>query len=187
MNEYLVFLVAMSLLFIVMFILKSASRKTKASFAMYAVRDKFVLLVANDILQESDPVFRHYYERINRVLSDKKSIGLDSMIKDILDHHSKVSSVDINSAIIQAKRQADLVNKSPSMQNPEVKQAVKMYFDASKEMILAQSNLLKLFYLACTRWKELNGLLKAVAPKGYVQATSVVRDFNDVEINCLAA
>ena len=187
MNEYLVFLLAMSFLFIFMFILKSNSRKMAASFSMYAARDQFVLLVANDVLKESDPVFRHYYERINIILSDKKSVGIDSLIKRMLGSRSKLTLMDFDAAIKEAKKRADEVNKSPSMQKPEVKEAVKLYFDASKEMILTQSNLLKLFYILCVRRKELKGILEAIAPSNYKRATSVVVDFNDAEINCLAA
>jgi hypothetical protein len=180
---FTIFLTTILLFYILLLRLKTRSRRDAAAFALYDARDKFVLLVAKGLISESDPVFSYYYFRINAILSAAPNIGLEHVIHSLL----KSKSDDLEKAIRSAKENAKKVHKSKSMELPEVKDAVKCYFDASREMILSHSNFLNFFYVYYKNhhvvYKLLNGV---IVPKAYDQAARVVSNYNDDALDCLA-
>jgi hypothetical protein len=122
--------------------------RTRACFNLYRVRDRFVLLVAKDLLPQDSKVFVHYYGRINRLLQDAPNIGLDDVLAKAF-YHFRPEEFDQMLEI--ARRQADKMAADPLFQDPEVRAAVADYYAALRITMLAHSSMLRVAYLL-SRW-----------------------------------
>ncbi|GAB6386486.1 hypothetical protein [Stutzerimonas marianensis] len=146
-NVILFFLVAGILASIFFSVLMNRLRRRKATYKLYEVRDKFVLLVAKGELSEDSPVFKYFYKRINTLLQYAPNIGLDDALKSfILSSHA--NSPDFKNAIQRAKSNTDKIMKSKELESEAVAEAVKGYFLANREMVLSHSSLTRLLYYA---------------------------------------
>lgn len=187
MKYLFIFIVAFLPFYFLLYLLKSQAKKRAATYSLYAARDKFVLLVAEGVIAESDPVFEYYYPRINAILAEAPNIGINHVINAML----KSKSSDIEKAIGIARAKAKEVNSSKSMEDARVKEAVRCYLEASKFMILSHSSLLKLIYTACKNADRFPWLIKTLSHgtgsgSSYVNAARVANKYNDSELDLLA-
>lgn len=182
MTYFFIFVVLLFLAYLFILNLKTKARRMAAKFAMYDARDKFVFLVADDVIDELDPVFSFYYSRINDILSAAPNIGLDHMLSSIL----KSKTSNIHDSIRRVKERTRELNNEKSMEIPAVKEAVTAYLLASKAMILSHSSLLKINYVILKN-REKYAMFKHFYSGGsYVEAAEVVDSYNDAELCHLA-
>jgi len=120
--------------------------RIRSSFNLYRVRDQFVYLVASGVLEEDDPVFKYYYERINLLLKLSPNVGVDDILQTLMQQYKK-SPEKFNEYVSKAKSKADRLSEEPSFQNVEVKAAVVAYFQAIKLLVLCHSSVLRLGYV----------------------------------------
>lgn len=180
MMYFLIFVLAVIPFYFFLSHMKTKARRMRATFAMYDARDKFIYLVAEDVISESDPVFEYYYSRINAILLGAPEVGLDHIISGML----KAGAYDHNKAIMKTNLKVRELSDSKSMDIPEVKEAVRGYFEASRAMILSHSSMLKICYLAIRHRERFSRIAGVLAPKEYA-AAKIVKDHNDSALNCL--
>ncbi|WP_447751594.1 hypothetical protein [Pseudomonas nicosulfuronedens] len=152
-------------------------RRMKATYDMYAVRDKFVLLVANGVLNEDSPVFKHHYKRTNMLLQFAPNIGIDQAYKAFLFQTSN-RKIDLKDAMEKAKEETDLILKSKELENPEISKAVEDYYSACMEMVLSHSSVTRLYYYAI-KHKVFNISVLRKAPIGVQKAMTVIKISDD--------
>lgn len=181
MTYVLVFILGVTPFYLFLLYMKTKARRTKATFAMYDARDKFIYLVSEGVIAESDPVFKHYYARINAVLIGAPEVGLDHIIGAML----KASALDHEKAMIRTNVKVRELSNCKSMEISDVKDAVRCYYSASRAMILSHSSVLKLCYLAVLHRENFSRVAEIIAPKQYA-AAMVVKDHNDDALQCLA-
>lgn len=138
-----------ALALLVAYVLHLRNLRMKASFNLYRIRDKFVLLVATGVLPEDSRVFKHYYGRINNLLQEAPNVGLDNMLDTIFN---KVRPGEFDRAVEKARDQAKKMHEDPLLQNVEVRAAVADYYSAISAMILAHSSMLRLVYILSKRF-----------------------------------
>ncbi|CAI06123.1 hypothetical protein ebA5 [Aromatoleum aromaticum EbN1] len=134
---------------VVAYVLHMRTMRMKACFNLFRVRDRFVLLVAKDILPEDSRVFVHYYGRINKLLCDAPKVGIDDMLATIFRH---VPNGEFDQALERARSQSQKMLADPLMQNDEVRAAVADYYRAIRAMLLSHSSILKVIYLLSHRF-----------------------------------
>ncbi|HDS1679180.1 TPA: hypothetical protein QEM39_000657 [Pseudomonas putida] len=162
-------------------------RRRKATYKMYEVRDKFVLLVANDIITEDSPVFRYYYKRANMLLQYAPNIGIDHAFKAFT--YQRVNAPkDFKEAICKAKQEAEKVMQSKDLELEEVADAVKHYYASNKEMVLAHSSVTRLLYYAISYGLVTEWLMRKVqVPESIKKALALVKvsgeEYNHINTN----
>lgn len=133
----------------VAYIVYMRTMRMKACFDLYRVRDRFILLVAKDILPEDSRVFVHYCGRIDRLLEAAPNVGIDDMLASIFRH---VPNGQFDQTLEHARVQAQRMLADPLMQNPDVRAAVADYYRAIRAMLLSHSSVLKVIYLLSHRY-----------------------------------
>lgn len=119
-------------------------RRKQACFAMYAVRDRFVLLVAEGTVPETSRVFRYHYRRINHLLQKAPKVGLDDVLTTI---SKQLTGPEFETALKKVREEAQEIASDPLMKDEHVRAAIAEYYAALRGMILAHSSLLNLLYL----------------------------------------
>jgi hypothetical protein len=154
-----------SVAFLVAVLLFSAKKKVqreRACFALYAVRDEFVCLVAEGKLSEDSPVFRHFYGRINSYLSRVPNVGYDDLLQTLLRIKP---SADLDSAMAVARKRIDTVKQSDDMQRPEVKRAVAQYFDAVARLMASHSSFSRTIFFRLAHVGGLMPVWRSLTPR----------------------
>jgi hypothetical protein len=133
--------------------------RLRARFNLYRVRDRFVLLVADDVLSEDSRLFLHYYGRINRMLHDKPS-GIDDILHMVFH---KFKDGDFSRILSQARKQAEKLAADPAAKHPDVRAAAADYYAAVEMLILSHSSILRASWILS---KHIAGkaVAKAFAP-----------------------
>ena len=117
------------------------SLQKEAEYGLYNVRDRLVLLVAEDILKEDGDVFSHYYERINFILNAAPSIGLDDILKNMFTNFE--TEEDLDQALEAAKTRLDSLLTSEEFKEKIVCDVVEEYYQSLNVAILAHSSILR--------------------------------------------
>ena len=123
--------------------LKSDVTRKASTYRMYAARDELVCLVAESKLEEENPIFEYYYSRANYLLKKAPSVGIDVAIDSLL----KMDGDDIERALEQARKSANEMYLLVEKESEEVSEAVSMYYEASRDMMLAHSSKIRLLYI----------------------------------------
>lgn len=136
-------------------------QRESASFDMYASRDEFVLLVAKGILKESDPVFQHYYNRINDMLLLAPNVGLQNVLEAMLNS----SKADFEAMKTRHERIANEVLASESAQIPEVDQAIRNYYKSVVAMMQSHSDTVKVTYIVARDYPLMRSILRKASDR----------------------
>jgi hypothetical protein len=155
-------------------VLMNKIRRTKATYAIYETRDKFVSLVANEIVAEDSPFFKYYYKRINSLLSHAPNIGYDDAIKTLIKERN---NVDFAKSLQRAKIETEEILNCKEMQHQEAAEAAELYYKATREMILAHSSVVRFTYYIVSHIGNdmLRKLIFEKLPAKIQQAHSTVR------------
>jgi hypothetical protein len=173
MRVILFFVVAGIAISAVFGILMNRLRRRKATYSLFAVRDKFVLLAAKGELNEESHLFKYYYKRINMLLQAAPNIGLDDALKSFILKQSKTPK-DLASTMEKAMQEATKVLQSKELENDEIANAVKLYYSTNKEMILSHSSITRLLYYAISHGLVKNSFMKKV-PVKFQKALAVIK------------
>lgn len=159
-------------------------RRTRATYELYAVKDRFILLVAKGVISEDSILFKHYYKRTNMLLQYAPNIGLDQAYKSFLflNTKNKYTKTTFAEQLEKAKEETEKVLQSKELEIDSVSEAVEMYYSANMEMILAHSSITRFFYYAL-KHKLLNSkTLKSAAPQRVQRAVKLL-EFSGDEID----
>ncbi|MTW21157.1 hypothetical protein [Allochromatium palmeri] len=146
--------------------------RKQACFAMYAVRDDLIYLVASGALKEDGPVFRHYYTRVNQLLRAAPNVGLDRLLEAIF---TRWEEHDFNEMLRQADAKASILFRDQAFDDQDVRRVVAAYYRALQGLILAHSSVLRLVYLTGFQLaKRLPQAVMRLAPSPYRRALKAV-------------
>lgn len=120
-------------------------RRRKATYALYEVRDTLLLLVASEKISEDSKYFQFYYKRINMFLAHAPNIGIDDALKSY-SLSQKIDGVSLRKTMERSRRETEAVLSLKELKDPEVAAVTQRFYEASKEMILAHSSLLRISY-----------------------------------------
>lgn len=123
-------------------------RMTYSKHSLYAVRDQLILLVAESKLSESSPIFQHYYKRINFILSEAPTVGLDHMLEALLKQNG---SQDFTKNLSLAKKTADKMHRLVKAEDEEVRQVVSMYYRSLWQLVVCHSSLTRYLYILAVK------------------------------------
>ena len=126
----------------------------KALFGMAKVRDAFVMLLAQSQLTQDDPVFAHFYPRIQRILEQAPDLALDDIADAVFDLRFRG---DHDHALRLAQQKLTQVHGLQEMAHPKVRAAVCQYDQAVALLMISHSRLLGLL-TALGRLKAVQGL-----------------------------
>lgn len=130
---------------VVLYVVFRATLRKKACFAMYAVRDDLVYLVASGKLDEDGHVFQHYYTRVNAILSAAPNIGLDNMLETIFTKWT--TPQDFAEFLEQADQKAQRLFRDDAFNDAGVRCVIADYYSGVRNMILAHSSTLRMLYI----------------------------------------
>lgn len=148
------------------YVLHMRTVRMKASFNLYRVRDRFVLLVAKGVLPEESRAFKHYYGRINGLLTAAPNVGLDDILETIF---RKMKPGEFDAVLSKAREQAKQMLEDPVMQRADVRDVVADYYRALNMMILSHSSIVRVLYLLSHRFATTvvpNGILCGQVRRG---------------------
>lgn len=157
--------------------LKRKAYQKQMVYKMYAIRDELVFLVAQEKIQENSRVFQYYYKRINILLQQAPSIGLDDMVSQLISS-KKNSKVDIQ----QTKQEVEELLTLKELECEEVRAAIQDYYEVSKNMILAHSSYIKLLFVIFVKGGLLKHYLKKFIPSN-IKTTLQAVDFATKEVD----
>ncbi|BDP30200.1 hypothetical protein DC364_21240 [Vibrio vulnificus] len=177
MDLLLPFSVLTVIVLLFMHTLKLKAYRKHRVFQMFAIRDRLVLMVAQEKISEDSKVFQYYYKRVSFLLELAPNIGLDDMINHML---SAKKAGARRSDIERSRAEADEIAKLKELECEEVRELVADYYRVSKELILAHSSLSRLVMIALLKSDFLKNLAKKFAPKRWLFTLNVV-DFMDQE------
>lgn len=120
------------------------TQRIKAAFMLYRTRDRFIYLVASGVLNEDSIAFRHYYGRINQIISAAPNVGLDDLLQMML---TKFKPEDFQRIVAKSEEQVKKLKESKDFSHQEVRDAASDYYSAMSAMILAHSSILRGAYL----------------------------------------
>jgi len=136
------------------------AQREKYSFRMYKVRDDFVYLVASGEMTETDPVFSHFYKRINSILSMAPSVGIDDILHALFNNSS-----NFDKSLAKVNKQIERINNSDTVKKEEVKLAIENYYYGVKCMMLSHSSILRIIFILTKRFNPIRMLFEKLIPK----------------------
>jgi hypothetical protein len=168
---------------IIFSVMMNKLRRRKATYNLFKVRDNFILLVAKNKLPEDSKFFQYFYKRINMFLEHAPNIGLDDALKSF-SLSQKADKAGFKASLEKARRDTVSILRAKELQDPEVAAAAQYYYEASKEMVLAHSSLLRIAYYAAK-----SGVLKntfiSMLPSNTQKGLAVVKLAGE-EAECLS-
>lgn len=159
--------------------------RLRARLRLYEVRDKLILLVAQDRMTEDQPVFKHLYGRVNQLLQSTPHVGVDDILQVVL---SQRRDEDFDHALAQARARLARLSKDPVMNDDAVRTVVREYFAAVEYSILTHSSWMRAFFLLSRYLTQqlAESLLNRLAPKQARQVVASARVFHDAEMHLQA-
>lgn len=133
----------LSVVIVVAYLLQLRNVRLRARFDLYRVRDRFVLLVADDILDETSMVFTYFYKRVNRLLADDKPLGLDGVLFVLFKNRK---NGDFERALANTFREAEKIAAAPDAQSEAVRAVIADFYTAVRGIIISHSSILRLIY-----------------------------------------
>lgn len=171
MTNLIVFILLGGLLAMFFAHLQYKTLQKKALYKLYAVRDDLICLVVEGKVSEYGPLFQYYYKRINLLLALAPNVGFDDAIDAFLDlRNDKDFECSLDEAVRRADEMLELVGSEPE----EVGLVIANFYSASKYIMLAHSNLLKLLYILCLK-KPFAIRSRKLVTKGTYEKLSAVR------------
>lgn len=170
MDTLIIFILIGFLVASFLYYLKNKVSRKSASYKLYAVRDELICLVAENKLSENGRIFQYYYKRINILLEQAPNVGLDDAMHSFLYLNSSSS---FEKSLEEAERRASEMLKLVEKESEEVSELIANYYMASKCMILAHSNIVRMIYILSVKY-ALNNLIKNIVTKGTCQALKIV-------------
>ena len=151
------------LLFAVFFMyLNSRTARRAASYKLYAVRDRLILLVAQGKLSEDSRIFQYYYSRVNDLIALAPNIGFDDVLNGyIILKENK----NFEKSMKEAEARANEMHRLLKTESTEISDAVSAYYSAAHNMMLAHSSIIKLLYLFLVRLHGHNLIYKIIPGK----------------------
>lgn len=117
--------------------------RLRARFNLYRVRDRLVLLVADDILEETSRVFTYYYKRVNNLLSDEHPLGMDDVLHVMFQNRK---NGDFERALADSMKEAAKIAADPDAQNDKVRSVIADFYNGVGLLIISHSSILRLIY-----------------------------------------
>ncbi len=112
--------------------LRRTDRKIRA-YRLYAVRDEFVRLVAEDRLSEDDMIFATFYAATNRLVKNVDQLNLSALVASI--EADRRTGTDL----AERRKLTELRNRIRRLGDPEVEEAVTSYYKAVARIIYENS------------------------------------------------
>jgi len=127
-------------LILLMFWFLIARRHLQMSHAypLYAVRDKFVFLVAAGKLKEQDPIFNEFYKVTNIMIQNSKALTLRRVVNAV--EEAKRKGFDP----ADKKRVEEIVKALQKLDDPLIKDAVFSFYEAMYSLFLSNSKILRI-------------------------------------------
>lgn len=154
--------------------------RENARFKLYKVRDDLILLVAQKALREDDPVFLHFYTRINTLLRSAPNVGIDDIAEVMFTQKYRA---DLDKAMMDARKRIAKVHGDSLMSNPKVKEVALEYYQAVEYLMLTHSSWIRLFVFLTkfltSQFAE--NIILALAGKTGKIAVSSQKFVNDIE------
>ena len=141
--------------------LRNKTIQKVASYKLYSVRDELICLVAEDKLQEEGKIFQYYYKNINLLLKQAPDVGTDNAM----------------AALKEANRRAAEMLRLVEKESKEVSDVIADYYADSRDMMLAHSSLLRMFYLFVVKY-QIPKLFNNLIPSGTQEKIKTVRFAN---------
>jgi len=136
-----------------------ASHRKSGLYKLYAVRDRFIQLVAQGELKEDSAVFKSFYAAINAILGQGEQYNVRHMIA-IVKQISKGLTEDDIEGLRQLRREVETAR-------PHVRSAVGSYFAATFELLMANSLALKVILRCLSLLVRLNRIYRLPKPGSY--------------------
>lgn len=108
-------------------------RTLQNKYRLFAVRDKFVQLVAGDELKEDSWIFQTFYRSINRIVTHQHEFTLFKLLQVIKNETSPADSQEFNDKLIMELRAS----------STGARKAVLHFYMAMTEIIIANSIIFK--------------------------------------------
>lgn len=159
-------------------------------FKMFAVRDEFISLVAEEKISEKSEVFQYYYRRINGLLSAAPNVGVDDVLNSMFKAKSENKESEFESSMEVARSEASKMLELIKDEDAEVGKAISSYYDVSKELIISHSSIprmLSIFIIRVTALKLVGykSKLKGFVPNDIKNQVKVL-DFANYEADKFA-
>lgn len=110
-------------------------------FRMFSVRDRLVLLVAQEKLDREGILFGHYYKMSNDVLRLTEKMHFEGLFQALME--GKLSQAKIKEYNALMKQLNQLLKKADT----EVRDVITDYYSVLREMTLVNSNLFSMVYV----------------------------------------
>ena len=151
-----------------------SAAQLKAQFKLFAVRDALVYLVAAGDIAEENPVFDHYYARLNGLLRQTPNVGIDDLLQAILNY--KGDSKQFDKALETAEIQIERLKRDKAMSVPSVAETIAQYYEGIQFLILTHSNWAKIMvYLFRIPGMHAEEMFKKILPKEALEASKTFR------------
>lgn len=136
-----------------------ASHRKAGLYKLYAVRDRFVQLVAQGELKEGGVVFESFYGAINMILRQGGTYNVRHMVATIKQISKGLTENDVE-RLKQLKMEV-------ATARPHVKRAIGAYFVATFELLMANSLVLKVILHCLSLLVRLNRICRLPKPESY--------------------
>jgi|ERR1017187_3146407 hypothetical protein len=119
------------------------NHESKQKYRLFAVRDKFLLLAATNVISEKDMVFKVFYRAVNTYIRELDSVTIVSFLRASIAVKSELDKEHLN-------RLSEALRRS----NPDVQAVVDEFFHAVMDALQYNSPMLNLMLALahhCTR------------------------------------
>jgi len=128
------------------FVVRRHFQKSRV-YPLYAVRDKFVYLVAAEKLEEDDVLFQEFYKAINIMIPNSKQLTLRNFVNAIVDARRKGHDP------AQDEKLKEIQKALARVKDDEVKKTIISFYDTVLSLLIRNSLQIRLS-LAFTRFQK---------------------------------
>jgi len=111
------------------------------TYPLYAVRDKFVLLVAQGKIQEGDPLFQFFYKSINVIISNSKKFTFSRFVQAL--EATREKGLDPT----EEKKLNEFMRALKKVEDPEIREAVLLFYQEIMGLLVKNSPILRIVAL----------------------------------------
>ena len=108
------------------------------TYPLYAVRDKFLLLVAQGKLREDDPLFSFFYKSINVIIANSKNFTFSRFVRALEAAQEK--GLDPT----EEKKIKEIIEAIQKVEDPEIREAVLLFFEEIFGLLVKNSQILRI-------------------------------------------
>lgn len=110
-------------------------------YQLFSVRDDLVYHVANNDLDKDSEIFNYYYSHVNKALRVTEPLTLQSVIQFLSTDEVSKEDFDNHKKLLESFKVT--LQDAPN----ELRESIKSYYEALRDMILINSNFFSVAYL----------------------------------------